>query len=107
MLCIHDGSPDPHPRLFLHSRYPHCGSRGAGQQEEEAQDGNELQNHGDGTEPEILPAPELQFPPSVFFVEPSELEPSVVRQFAEPGTCDHDEGRGADVGDEVEREEDD
>jgi hypothetical protein len=107
VVLVRDWLTDPCPRLLFHPGHPHGRPSRASQQEKEAQDGDELENHGNGPEPEILPPPELVFPLHLLLIQPPELEPSVVRQFAEARPGDHDECDGADVGDEVEGEEDD
>lgn len=93
--------------FLLHS----CGPQGrAGccrQEEEKRQDGDELKKHGHGPEPHIVPreAPNL----SLLFVlgQPPQLKPAVVRQLADSGARDDNEGWRSDIRDQVQGEEDD
>lgn len=93
--------------LILNSCSPHGSSRRSRQEEEERQDGDQLEDHGHGAEPDVLPSAVPQCLLLLNLGVALDLEPAVVGELAQSRACDDDKGRSADKGDEVERQEDD
>lgn len=89
----------------LHLGYPNGGPSSCSQQEEEIEDGNKLQDHGNGTEPGVFPGSITYFLLPLMAVQAAKFIPSVMRQLAEPCAGDYDKRGCANVGYQVEGEE--
>lgn len=94
------------PLPFLEPRCPQSGARSRREQEEERQYRHQLQHHGHGAEPSVLPHPSRNFVLAFLLGQATQGEPSVVRKGPQPRACDDDESGCADKGDQVERQED-
>lgn len=102
-----DGPSNSDPRPLLQFCYPQGGSSTGSQEEEEAQHGYQLEDHCYGSKPRVLPRPIAAFPLHLLLAQPSQLEPSVMRQLPVPRTGNHEKGNRATVRYQVEREKDD
>lgn len=102
-----DGPSNSDPRPLLQFCYPQGSSSAGSQEEEEAQHGYQLEDHRYGSKPRVLPRPVAAFPLHLLLAQPSQLEPSVVRQLPVPRTGNHEKGNSTTVRYQVEREKDD
>lgn len=102
-----NGPSNSDARPLLQFCYPQRGSSAGSQEEEEAQHGYQLEDHRYCSKPGVLPRPVAAFPLHLLLAQPSQLEPSVVRQLSVPSTGNHEKGNRATVGYQVEREKDD
>lgn len=93
--------------LLLHLSHPYRRPSRRSQQEEEAQDGHQLQDHGHGAKPRVVPDPGADLLLDLLLVQASQLVPSVMRQFTHSCAGNYDKRRCADKRDQVQWEEDD
>lgn len=84
--------------LVLHARRPHGGPRRRSQEKKEGQHRDQLQDHGDGAEEDVVPCEAPNLALLILFGQPAQLEPPIMRQLAEPRAGDDDEGGRADDG---------
>lgn len=93
------------PRPLLQFCHPQRGSSAGSQEEEKAQHGYQLEDHRYRSKPGVLPRPVASLPLHLLLGQPSQLEPSVMRQLSVTRTCDHEEGKRAAIGYQIERKE--
>lgn len=77
-VLLSDRPPDSGARPFFHLGYPHGRPGSGGQQEEETQDRDELEDHGDGSKPQVLPPPALELYLNIPFAQAPELKPPMM-----------------------------
>ena len=101
-----NGPSNSDPRPLLQFCHPQSGSSTGSQEEEEAQHGYQLEDHRYCSKPGVLPRPVASLPLHLLLGQPSQLEPSVMRQLSVSSTGNHEKGNRATVRYQVERQKD-